>query len=139
MNSAQSPQYYLFDPTPEIFATDTGGGFTYLMAVNGESYLDTGSFDEIRFVFSIWYPSGQRAIDLDRSFVEVRACFTPEEEHWTRLAEMEPVVPPYAGGDSFDGWIPLPVLGDRTAFALVGSGFEPRARVQVRASAYLVP
>jgi len=48
------------------------------------------------------------------------------------------VVPPYAGGDSFDGWIVLPVLGASSAFLLVGSGFEPRARLQIRASAYFV-
>jgi len=47
-------------------------------------------------------------------------------------------VPPYAGGESFDGWIVLPILGSSTAYALVGSGFEPRARLQIRASAYFV-
>jgi len=52
--------------------------------------------------------------------------------------EIEPVVPPYAGGESFDGWIVLPVLGASSAFAVVGSGFEPRARLQIRASAYFV-
>jgi hypothetical protein len=48
------------------------------------------------------------------------------------------VVAPYGSGDTFDGWIVLPVLGGRSAFALVGSGFEPRTRLQVRASAYFV-
>jgi len=139
MNPSHSPEQYIFDPTPEIFATDTSGNFSYALAVDGEHYLPTHSFDEIRFVFSVWHPSGQRSIDLDRGYVEIRACFSPDEEHWTRIAEVEPVVPPYSGGDSFDGWIVLPVLGAATAFTLVGSGFEPRARVQVRASAYLVP
>lgn len=139
MNRGQPPQQYLFDPTPEIFASDTSGGFSYALAVDGEPYLETRSYDEIRFVFSIWHPSGQRTIDLDRGYVEIHAAFSPEEEHWTRIAEVEPVVPPYSGGDSFDGWIVLPVLGASTAFKLVGSGFEPRARVQIRASAYLVP
>lgn len=139
MNSRIPPRQHVFDPTPEIFATDTSGGFSYVLAVDGEAYLDTESFDEVRFVFSLWHPSGQRSIDLDRGYVEVRASFNPEEEHWTRIAEVEPVVPPYSGGDSFDGWIVLPVLGASSAFALVGSGFEPRARLQIRASAYLVP
>jgi hypothetical protein len=133
------PRQVVFDPTPEIFATDTSGGFSYILAIDGEAYLDTQSYDEVRFVFSLWHPSGQRSIDLDRGYVEVRASFNPEEEHWTRIAEVEPVVPPYSGGDSFDGWIVLPVLGATSAFCLVGSGFEPRARLQVRASAYLVP
>ena len=48
------------------------------------------------------------------------------------------MVPPYAPGDTFDGWIVLPVLGARSAFSLFGSGFEPRTRLQIRASAYLV-
>ena len=72
------------------------------------------------------------------SYVEIRACFNRDDEHWTRLAEVEPVVPPYSSGDTFDGWIVLPVLGAASAFAVVGSGFESRARVQVRASAYMV-
>lgn len=139
MNRIQLPEHYVFDPTPEIFASDTSGGFSYPLAVNGERYLDTLSFDEIRFVFSIWHPSGQRAIDLDRGYVELHAAFSPEDEHWTRIAEFEPVVPPYSGGDSFDGFLLLPVLAAETAYTLVGSGFEPRARVQIRASAYLVP
>ena len=32
----------------------------------------------------------------------------------------------------------LPVLSARSSFALFGSGFEPRSRVQIRAGAYLV-
>ncbi len=39
---------------------------------------------------------------------------------------------------SFDGWIVLPILGASSSFLLVGSGFEARARLQVRASAYFV-
>jgi len=132
------PRQVLFDPTPEIFATDTAGSFSYPLQVASKSFLATGTYDEVRFVFSIWHPSGQRTIDLDRAYVELRARFDPEEDHWTKIAEIEPVVPPYAGGESFDGWIVLPILGSSTAFALVGSGFEARARLQVRASAYFV-
>ena len=47
------------------------------------------------------------------------------------------MVPPYAPGDSFDGWIVLPILATQSAFMLFGSGFEPRSRIQIRASAYL--
>jgi hypothetical protein len=143
------PKQFLFDPTPEIFATDSGGAFQWVLAVNGQPYLPTGTYDEVRFVFSLWHPSNQRTIDLDRGYVEIRAAFQGDdaasakvlhgdEEHWTKIAEIEPVVPPYAGGESFDGWIVLPVLGSRTAFAIYGSGFEPRARLQIRASAYFV-
>ncbi|MFP3941004.1 MAG: hypothetical protein ACLF0P_11905 [Thermoanaerobaculia bacterium] len=128
-----------FDPTPEIFATDAAGAFAFLLQAGGESYVETGAYDECRLVFSVWHPSEKRSIDLDRAYVEVRARFDPEhEEHWTRIAEIEPVVPPY-GSESFDGWIVLPVLGDVTAFALHGAGFEARSRIQIRGSAYLVP
>ena len=92
----------------------------------------------MRFVVSLWHPSGQRSIDLDRAYVELRGSFAGDEGPWTRLAEIEPVVPPNAGGDSFDGWIVLPVLASTSAFALAGSGFEARARLQIRASAYFV-
>ncbi len=138
MTNPTPPRQLLFDSTPEIFATDTGGSFVFPLAVAGDSYLATHSYDEIRFVFSLWHPSGQRTIDLDRAYVELRASFDPDDEHWTKLAEIEPVVPPYAGSDSFDGWIVLPVLAASCAFALAGSGFETRARVQIRASAYFV-
>lgn len=139
MSSVEGPRQLRFDATPEIHATDSGGAFNYPLAVEGESYLGTEGFEEIRFVFSLWHPSGNRTIDLDRAYAEVRASFQPDDEHWTRIAEVEPVVPPYSAGDSFDGWLALPVLGSTTAFLLVGSGFEPRARLQIRASAYLVP
>ncbi len=138
MTNPTAPRQLLFDSTPEIFATDTGGSFVFPLVAAGQSYLETHSYDEIRFVFSLWHPSGQRTIDLDRAYVELRASFDPDDEHWTKLAEIEPVVPPYAGSDSFDGWIVLPVLAAHCAFALAGSGFETRARVQVRASAYFV-
>jgi hypothetical protein len=139
MNNAAPPQQVVFDATPEIFATDSSGGFSYPLLVAGKSYLPTTAYDEVRFVFSVWHPSGQRTIDLDRAYVELRASFDPDDEHWTKIAEIEPVVPPYAGGESFDGWIVLPILGAVSAFSLVGSGFEARARLQIRASAYLVP
>jgi hypothetical protein len=132
------PRQVLFDPTPEIFATDSQGAFSYPLMVAGKPFLPTSSYDEVRFIFSLWHPSGQRTIDLDRAYVELRASFDAEEDHWTKIAEIEPVVPPYAGSDSFDGWIVLPVLGESSAFAIVGSGFEARARLQIRASAYFV-
>jgi hypothetical protein len=137
-STSTPPRQVVFDVTPEIFATDTSGSFSFPLLVQGTGFLPTSSFDEVRFVVSLWHPSGQRTIDLDRAYVELRACFDPEEEHWTKIAEIEPVVPPYAGSDSFDGWIVLPVLGSASAFTLFGSGFEPRARLQIRASAYFV-
>ncbi len=133
------PLQVVFEPTPEIFATDTGGGFSFPLQVGERTYLETGAYDEVRFVFSVWHPSNQRSIDLDRAYVELRASFDPEHEHWTKIAEIEPVVPAYGGGEAFDGWIVLPVLGTQSAFVLVGNGFDPRARLQVRASAYFVP
>jgi hypothetical protein len=128
----------LFDSTPEIFATDSAGAFVFPLQTDGDGWVDTDVFDEVRFVFSVWHPAGNKIIDLDRAYVELQAAFDPEEDHWTKLAEIEPVVAPYGTGDTFDGWIVLPVLGARSAFALVGSGFEPRTRLQVRASAYFV-
>ena len=132
------PLHVVFDSTPEIFATDTAGSFSYPLLVKTVPFLETEKYDEVRFVFSLWHPSGQRTIDLDRAYVELRAALDPEEDHWTKIAEIEPVVPPYAGGESFDGWIVLPILAGRSAFAVVGSGFEPRARLQIRATAYFV-
>ena len=132
------PLEVAFDPTPEIFATDAAGSFLFPLVRRGEAYLDTGPYDEMRFVFSVWHPSNQRSIDLDRAYVELRASFDPEEEHVVKIAEVEPVVPAYGGGEAFDGWIALPVLGGRTAFTLMGSGFDPRARIQVRVRAFLV-
>jgi len=127
-----------FDPTPEIHATDSAGSFVWPLVVGGDAWVDTEPFDEVRFVFSVWHPSGNKVIDLDRAYVELQCAFDPEEDHWTKLAEIEPVVAPYGSGDTFDGWIVLPVLAARSAFALVGSGFEPRTRLQIRASAYFV-
>jgi hypothetical protein len=135
-----SPEQLVFDPTPEIFATDAGGGFGFPLQIGGEPFLETGAYDECRMVFSVWHPSERRSIDLDRAYVELRASFDPEADpsRWIRIAEIEPVVPAY-GSDSFDGWIVLPVLGAVTSFALHGAGFEARSRIQVRGSAYLVP
>ncbi|HRC84682.1 MAG TPA: hypothetical protein PK413_03635 [Thermoanaerobaculia bacterium] len=138
MSTTNPPRFVAFDSTPEIFATDSNGSFSFALARSGESFLQTESFDEARFVVSLWHPSGQRSIDLDRAYVELRACFDQEELHWIKLAEVEPVVPPYAGGESFDGWVVLPIMASSSAFALVGSGFEPRSRLQIRASVYLV-
>jgi hypothetical protein len=133
------PLQLVFDPTPEIFATDSGGGFSFPLQFEGQGILDTAPYDEVRFVVSVWHPSSQKTIDLDRAYVEIQASFDPEDGHWTKIAEIEPVVPAYGGGDAFDGWIVLPVLGTGCSFALVGSGFEPRSRLQIRASAYFVP
>jgi len=138
LNHETPPHQVQFDAPPEIFATDTAGRFHFPLRLGGELQLSTAAYDEVRFVFSIWHPSPRRAIDLDRAFVEIACSFDADEEHWIKLAEIEPVVPPYNSGDSFDGWIVLPVLGAHTAYAVGGSGFEPRARVQVRANAYLV-
>jgi hypothetical protein len=137
MNEPRAPLQVQFDPTTEIFATDAGGTFFFPLLVRGVAHLETEPYDEVRFVFSLWHPSGQRIIDLDRAYVELRASFDPEEEHWTKIAEIEPVVPPY-GGDAFDGWIVLPILGSVSAFAVYGTGFEPRARLQIRSSAFFV-
>lgn len=138
MSRETAPRQILFDHTPEIFATDSSGSFHYPLLDGGAALVDTATFDEVRFVFSIWHPSAKNSIDLDRAYAELRASFDPEEEHWIKLAEIEPVVPPYGAGDSFDGWIVLPVLATRCAYALFGSGFEGRSRLQIRASGYLV-
>src|SRR5947199_5841782 len=126
------PRQVIFDPTPEIFATDSAGSFTFPLVVACKAFLGTSAYDEVRFIFSIWHPSGQRTIDLDRAYVELRAAFDPDEDHWTKIAEIEPVVPPYAGGESFDGWIVLPVLCSSIAFVLLRYGVDPRAPLQVR-------
>jgi hypothetical protein len=136
--AAIPPRHVRFDHTPEIFATESNGSFLFPLQVGGVGPLTTRSFDEGRFVVSLWHPSSQRTIDLDRAYVELRACFDPEDEHWIKLAEIEPVVPPYSGGESFDGWVVLPVMAEESSFAIYGSGFEPRARLQLRASVYLV-
>ncbi len=132
------PRQVFFDPTPEIHATDASGGFFFPLRADGDGYVETRAYDEMRFIVSLWHPSAKRAIDLDRSYVELRASLRRDDDHWIKIAELEPVVAPYAGGESFDGWIVLPVLSEVTAFVLVGSGFETRARLQVRASVYLV-
>lgn len=132
------PRQITFDPTPEIFATDSGGAFSFPLQVSGEVGLETEVFDECRLVFTVWHPSEKRSIDLDRAYVELRVAFALDDERWTRIAEIEPVVPPY-GSDSFDGWIVLPTLAKVTRFAVFGSGFEPRSRIQVRAYGYFVP
>ncbi len=135
---SMTPSHVSFDTTPEIFASDQHGTFTFPLLHGAQPFVDTAAFDELRFVVSLWHPSEKQSIDLDRAYVELRACFDTEEEHWTRIAEIEPVVPPYNSGESFDGWIVLPVLAPSTAFRIYGGGFEPRARLQIRASLYLV-
>ena len=138
MNSNTPPSHIVFDATPEIFATDTAGRFQFVLRVGGEARIETSAYDEMRFVLSLWHPSSQRTIDLDRAYMELSCALDPKDEHWTKLAEIEPVVPPYNSGDTFDGWIVLPVLAAASAFAIGGSGLEPRARLQIRASAYFV-
>ena len=66
MRSQISSRQIPFDPTPEIFATGVDGRFSYLLADQGEPWLDTSGFDEARIVLSLWHPSAQRSIDLDR-------------------------------------------------------------------------
>ena len=132
------PLQVVFDPTPEIFATDSAGNFVFQMLTKGSPAIETQAYDEVRFLVSLWHPAAGRAIDPDRAYVELQGAFDSAEEHWARLAEIEPVVPPYDPGASFDGWIVLPVFSVRSSYQIVGSGFQPRARLQVRASAFLV-
>lgn len=132
------PVQIRFEATPEIFATDNGGRFALPLRNDGAEWIETGDFDEIRFVFSIWHPSPKRPIDLDHAYVELGCRLDTGDDHWVKLAEIEPVVPPYNAGGTFDGWIVLPVFATTTAFELSGSGFSPRARLQIRASAYMV-
>ncbi len=138
MSRETPPLQIMFDPTPEIFATDQAGAFQYSLLEQTKPRIETVNYDEVRFVFSLWHPSSKTNIDLDRAYVELRGSFDPDEDHWVKLAEVEPVVPPYAAGDSFDGWIVLPILANTSSFALFGSGFQSRTRLQIRASAYLV-
>lgn len=132
------PLQITFDVTPEIFATDSRGDFSFPLQVNGDAQVATGQYDEARLLVSLWHPSTQRSIDLDRAYVEVRGCFDKIEQHWVRLAEIEPVVPPYNSGETFDGWVVLPVFASESSFALTGGGFQPRVRLQIRANLYLV-
>lgn len=133
-----APLHVVFDTTPEIFASDNGGTFVFPLTVGEEAFVDTSKHDEMRLMISVWHPSDKHTIDLDKAYVELRTNVDPADDHWTKLAEMEPVVPPYGAGETFDGWIVLPVLGSRTALTVWGSGFAPRARLQIRASAYFV-
>ena len=137
-NGKPDPTEIRFASTPEIFATDNAGRFSYSLRHGGGDRIDTRAFDEIRFVVSLWHPSASRSIDLDHAYVELVCSLDEEEDHWVKLAEIEPVVPPYNAGGTFDGWIVLPILGSSSAYQISGSGFAPRARIQARASAYLV-
>ena len=138
MSSEARSRHVIFDPTAEIFATDNSGRFHFPLELEDERRIDTQPFDEVRFVLSVWHPSSQRSIDLDQAYVELCGSLDPVESHWIKLAEIEPVVPPFNSGSTFDGWIVLPILAATSSFALNGSGFEPRARVQIRSSAYFV-
>ena len=138
MTPTQEARQAVFDSTPEIFATDGDGRFCFVLNEAGEGWLDTGNFDEARFVLSMWHPSSHRTIDLDRAYVEIQGRFDPREEHWVRIAEIEPIVPAYNSGGSFDGWIVLPVLAPRSAYRVAGAGLEARARLQIRANVYFI-
>lgn len=138
MTSPTPSRHLVLDPTPEIFATDNSGRFLHELKCGGDGWLETGPFDEIRFVISVWHPTDRRTIDLDRAYIELDCRWSPEDDRWVKLAEIEPVVPPYNAGETFDGWIVLPVISPSTAYALSGGGFASRARLQIRAGAYLV-
>lgn len=139
MTTRTAPQHLLFDPTPEIFATDANGGFHFELQLDGQSAFDTSGYDEVRFVLSLWYPAQDRVIDLDRAYVEVQTRFAADGNRWFKLAELEPVVPAYGAGETFDGWVVLPILGAQSAYAVSGGGFAARSRLQIRASAFFVP
>lgn len=138
MSSETPPRHLIFDQPSEVFATDSKGAFNFALVVNEDPLLDTAKYDEARLVFSLWHPSKTKKIDLDRAYTEIRGSFDPDEQHWIKLAEVEPVVPPYGAGETFDGWIVLPILAATSSYLLFGSGFEPRSRIQIRATAYFV-
>jgi len=138
MAASTPPLHVVYDSPPEIFATDSSGSFAFTLARDGESGIDSAGYDEVRFLLSLWHPSEARTIDLDRAYVELRGAVDSGTDHWTRLAEIEPVVPAYNTGQRFDGWIVLPVFSSSSAFSIAGSGFEPRSRLQLHASAYFV-
>ena len=137
MSPNAQPLHVAFTDTPEIFATDNKGAFVFPLTHEQGERMHTIRYDEMRLVVSVWHPREGKNIDLDKAYLELRANLV-EGGHWTRLAELEPVVSPYQRGDTFDGWIVLPVLSGDTALRLHGGGFQPRARLQIRASAYFV-
>ena len=69
------PLQVLFDPTPEIFATDSAGGFLFPLLASGAQAIETGAYDEVRFLISLWHPKSGRAIDPDRAYVELQGAF----------------------------------------------------------------
>jgi hypothetical protein len=105
-------------------------------AATGRLRPDTGDLRH-RQRRQLRLPDARQRLAGDRD-TGLQGAFDSEEEHWARLAEIEPVVPPYDPGASFDGWIVLPIFAARSSYQIVGNGFQPRARLQVRASAYLV-
>lgn len=137
MTTRTAPQHLLFDHTPEIFASDAHGAFQHPLQLDEQVTFDTAGYDEVRFVISVWYPAQDRIIDLDRAYVEIQTRFA-DDDRWFKLAELEPVVPAYRPGETFDGWVVLPILGARSGWAIAGGGFSPRSRIQVRASAFFV-
>jgi hypothetical protein len=83
MNNGPPPLQILFDPPSEVFATDAAGSFVFPLLHANQSRIDTAAYDEVRFVFSIWSPSSSSVIDLDKTYLELRASLDPEEVHWT--------------------------------------------------------
>jgi len=138
MTRVHEARQAVFDSTPEIFATGPSGRFLFPLKERGTDWLDTGAYDEVRFVLSMWHPSPHRTIDLDRAYIELQGRFDPQEDRWIKIAEVEPIVPAYDAGATFDGWIVLPVMAARSAYRIAGAGLEARARLQIRSSAYFV-
>ena len=62
------PLQVLFDPTPEIFATDSSGGFVFQLTDEGSPTIETKAYDEIRFLVSLWHPAAGRAIGVDGAY-----------------------------------------------------------------------
>ena len=138
MNRSNETRQVFFDATPEIFATSADGTFCHRLRESDSEWVETTGFDESRFILSMWHPASHRTIDLDRAYVELQGCFDPQEEQWVKIAEIEPIVPAYNAGATFDGWIVLPVFAPRSSFRISGAGLEGRARLQIRANAYFV-
>ncbi|MEZ5314247.1 MAG: hypothetical protein R2862_11680 [Thermoanaerobaculia bacterium] len=67
--------------------TDSAGGFSFPLSVKGLALIETEPYDEIRFVFSVWHPSDQKVIDLDRAYLELQGSFGPDEA-LDKLAEI---------------------------------------------------
>ncbi len=51
MSRDTRPRQVIFDPTPEIFATDSAGAVTFPLLEGSQAFVDTSAYDEARFVF----------------------------------------------------------------------------------------